>query len=81
MSLDAGLKDLCVQYNGAPDLAGSYDSIRLEQRDFIGDYLQESKSLPSDRFTFGCELPDTLPSSRYNALMHVIFQSLDSSTE
>jgi hypothetical protein len=77
----AGLKDLCAQYSAPMDVPGKYDSIQFTQMDFIGDFLRENKNLSPGRFDFSSEVPDSLPSSRYDAVLHVIFRSLDSGGE
>lgn len=78
---NSSLQDLCKQYATPMDLAAKYDSTRLEQTDFIGDYLRENKSIPPDRFSFDHEVPDSLPLGRTHALLHVIFRSLGSDGE
>ncbi len=68
---DSSLQNLCTLYAGAGNLAAKYDSIRLEQTDFISDFLQDNKNLPSDRFSFNYEVPDSMRHGKTHAILHV----------
>jgi len=78
---NTSLENLFTHYTKMNNLAAQYDSTRLEQTDFINDYLRENKSVPPDRISFSYEVPDSMGFSRTHALLHVIFKSLDSAND